>query len=100
MPDGTYACKGCDLPLFDGKWKQVVDMGFVFFHQARPNSLLTSIDLFNPYRDKKAGDPPDALIEVHCRRCGSHMGHILIVTKGTILHCIDGTSLTFSPARA
>lgn len=98
MPDGTYACKGCDLPLYDSKWKKVVDMGFVFFKQSHPNAVLTGIDIFNPY--KKKTDEVDALIEVHCRRCGSHMGHILIVTKGNILHCINGTSLQFTPASA
>jgi peptide-methionine (R)-S-oxide reductase len=37
-----------------------------------------------------------ATIEVHCRRCGSHMGHVLLV-EGEILHCINGTSLVFTP---
>ncbi len=97
MPEGTYACKGCNLTLYSSKWKKVVDMGFVFFKHAEPNSVLTGLDIFNPYMKKKE---PDALTEVHCRRCGSHMGHILIVTKGNMLHCINGTSLQFTPASA
>ncbi len=41
-------------------------------------------------------DAPQILIEAHCRRCGSHLGHILNV-QGDILHCINGTALTFTP---
>jgi peptide-methionine (R)-S-oxide reductase len=41
--------------------------------------------------------PFDIFIEVHCRRCASHMGHILLV-DGKLLHCINGTSLNFVEA--
>jgi len=41
---------------------------------------------------------PANMIEVHCRRCGSHLGHILLVDD-EVLHCINGRSLTFA-ARA
>lgn len=100
MPDGTYACKGCDLVLYESQWKVVVDMGYVFFKHSRTNALLTTVDTFFPYGDKKDDKPRDALIEVHCRRCGSHMGHTLIVGKAGLLHCINGTSLNFTPETA
>jgi peptide-methionine (R)-S-oxide reductase len=101
---GTYACKACDLPIYDSAYKVVLDKGWVFFHHPLENSSLTSIDFQVPPPMAEAGmvtsmDPHIAKnrrspIETHCRRCGSHMGHVLIV-DGPILHCINGTSLTF-----
>ena len=45
--------------------------------------------------------PIDSLTatEVHCRRCGSHLGHIPIV-GGRMLHRVDGTALRFSSSEA
>ncbi len=97
MPEGTYTCKGCCLTLYSSKWKKVLDMGFVFFRHSEPNAVLTGIETFNPYMKK---EEPKALTEVHCRRCGSHLGHILIVVPGEMLHCINGTALRFVPATA
>jgi len=37
-------------------------------------------------------DESNVLTEVHCRRCGSHVGHHLLV-QGMYLHCINGTAL-------
>lgn len=89
--DGSYRCRGCDLTSFDAKWKvNHVDIGWVFFSQARPNTILTGID----ESFEMAGDAK-ATIECHCRRCGSHLGHILDV-RGEVLHCLNGTSLVFS----
>ncbi len=92
--EGVYCCRGCDLTLYDSVWKVELDKGWAFFRQSRENAVLMSID----------GQPPDgmdpegfgALIEAHCRRCGSHLGHILTV-EGKTLHCINGTSLRFRP---
>lgn len=104
---GTYACKACDLPVYDSEYKTVIDKGWVFFYHCLENSSLTSIDFRVPPPMAEAGmvttmDPNIAKnrrspIETHCRRCGSHMGHVLIV-DGPILHCINGTSLTFYSA--
>ena len=97
--EGTYCCRGCDLTVYDSVWKVELDKGWAFFRQSRENTVLMGID----------GDPPDgmepederfaAMIEAHCRRCGSHLGHILTV-QGSTLHCINGTSLRFRPATA
>jgi peptide-methionine (R)-S-oxide reductase len=37
---------------------------------------------------------PGAMVEVHCRRCASHLGHI-VLAEGKLVHCINGTALTF-----
>jgi len=97
--EGTYCCRGCDLTVYDSVWKVELDKGWAFFKQSRENAVLMGID----------GEPPDgmapeddrfgAIIEAHCRRCGSHLGHILPV-EGKTLHCINGASLQFRPANA
>lgn len=95
---GSYACRGCDLTLYESPWKQVLDIGWVFFHQSCPNAILMDIDGEAP--DEMAEmmpDPSQAVIEAHCRRCGSHLGHILYVPPGeAALHCINGTALVFT----
>ena len=95
--EGTYRCKGCDLSSFDSKWKVPhFDIGWVFFSQARPDAILTGIDMNFGMMGGDDGKEPSATIECHCRRCGSHIGHILDV-RGEVLHCLNGASLVFSP---
>ncbi|TFL17511.1 peptide-methionine (R)-S-oxide reductase [Jannaschia formosa] len=89
-----YLCRGCDLPMYDAGWFQPLDKGWVFFHHARPNAVMLALN--GPVRAYGAAMSIDvdrlALTEVHCRRCGSHLGHHLPV-EGMYLHCINGTSL-------
>ncbi len=95
---GTYHCKGCDLKSFDGRWKTVLDKGWVFFFHSEPDAVLMSIDGPTPeYGQMTAGKK--AIPEVHCRRCGSHLGHFLIV-EGKMTHCINGAALNFKPVSA
>lgn len=83
---GIYQCKGCDLDVYESQFKVVLDKGWVFFQHSIPNSVLTSIDYgLNP------------LIESHCRRCGSHLGHVFYLEE-QILSCINGASLNFKPS--
>ena len=91
---GTYHCKGCDLHNYDARLKVVLDKGWVFFDHSEPDSVLTAID--GPVPEYGAMSEDTALTEVHCRRCGGHLGHVLIIGGG-ILHCINGASLEFKP---
>ncbi len=91
---GAFACRGCDLPLYVSEHRAEIEQGFVFFRHSRPNAVLTDIDYTDAYG--MGADGGSAMIEAHCRRCGSHLGHIL-VTEGKLVHCINGTSLTFEP---
>ncbi len=89
---GIYQCKGCDLPVFSSATKtQHDDIGWAFFHLAEENSILTGQDIFGGMGSERP------VIEAHCRRCGSHLGHVLTV-KGTTLHCINGSALVFKEA--
>lgn len=96
--DGIYACRGCDLSLYEARSREPVDLGWVFFVHSLPDSILTGVD-----GPQKAYGQADSdlitMIEVHCRRCASHQGHILLI-KGEMLHCINGTALNFYPKAA
>ena len=93
---GTYHCKGCDLPLYSSEHYSPQKIGFVFFDHSFPNAVLTGI-----HTDDYNGSlpQPKVFMEVHCRRCGSHLGHIVTV-KGKPLHCINGTALKLEDAAA
>ena len=97
---GHYHCKGCDLTIYDSDQKTVRFIGWVFYHHARPNSVLLGIDEWPALMSEadEMGEPRQ-VTEVHCRRCGSHLGHYLQVEED-MLHCINGTALRFTPDAA
>lgn len=97
---GHYHCRACDLTIYDSDQKTVRQIGWVFFYHARANSVLLSIDEWPAVMSQaeEMGEPRQ-VTEAHCRRCGSHLGHILQV-QGDMLHCINGTSLAFTPGDA
>ncbi len=87
---GVYQCRGCDLPLYSSEHKFDSGTGWPSFWQALPEATATQ---------------PDRTIwgvhtEVHCRRCGSHLGHIFDDGPKPTgkRHCINGVSLVFKPA--
>ena len=96
--EGLYHCRGCELPVYESAYK-VVLANYVFFYNAVPDAMLMGIDTVNPYGAGESAAPEDHLIEVHCRRCGSHHGHVLKVLDKA-LHCINGAALDFRPAEA
>lgn len=93
---GHYHCKGCDLTIYESAQKTVRLIGWVFYHHARPDSVLLGIDEW-PALMSEAEDmgEPRQVTEVHCRRCGSHLGHLLQV-QDDMLHCINGAALSFA----
>lgn len=97
---GHYHCRGCDLTIYDSNQKTVRFIGWVFYYHARPNSVLLAIDEWPAMMSEaeEMGEPRQ-VTEVHCRRCGSHLGH-LIQVQGDMLHCINGAALSFTPDAA
>ena len=87
---GTFACAGCDLPLFSSETKFESGTGWPSFYQPLPNAVATTSD-----RSLLI-----ARTEVHCRRCGGHLGHVFEDgPKPTGLrYCMNGVALTFKPA--
>ena len=89
---GTFFCAGCDLPLFASKTKFDSGTGWPSFYAPLANAVGTTTDY-------KIGFPRT---EVHCRRCGGHLGHVFNDgPKPTGLrYCMNGVALKFRPARA
>lgn len=87
--EGTYLCAGCDLPLFNSDTKFNSGTGWPSFFAPLDNAIATTSDrTFFMVRT-----------EVHCRRCGGHLGHVFNDgPKPTGLrYCMNGVSLTFVP---
>ena len=87
---GVYACAGCGLPLFASDTKFESGTGWPSFYTPIEGAVEKSDDFsFGMARD-----------EVHCRRCGGHLGHVFNDgPKPTGLrYCINGLSLKFIPA--
>lgn len=87
---GTFHCAGCDLPLYSSETKFDSGTGWPSFYDALPNAVGTRED--NSFFMKRT--------EVHCRRCGGHLGHIFSDGPAPtgLRHCINGVSLNFRPA--
>ena len=87
---GEYHCRGCDLHIYRSKWKYDSGTGWPSFYRAVRGSVATKPD-YKLLRPRT---------EVHCRRCGSHLGHIFDDGPKPTgkRHCLNGVSLVFRPA--
>ena len=87
---GTFICAGCDLPLFASKTKFDSGTGWPSFYEPIEGAVLKDTDYtLGMVRD-----------EVHCRRCGGHLGHVFDdgPPPTGLRYCINGVSLKFVPA--
>ena len=89
---GTYACAGCQLPVYRSQDKFESGTGWPSFIRAIPANVRTMEDntLFS------------TRTEVHCRRCGGHLGHVFNDGPRPTGQrwCMNGVALRFIPARA
>jgi peptide-methionine (R)-S-oxide reductase len=87
---GIYHCKGCDLAVYASDHKYDSKTGWPSFWQSLDNAVRTKPD--NGFFITRT--------EVHCRRCGSHLGHIFDDGPPPTgkRHCLNGISLVFRPA--
>jgi peptide-methionine (R)-S-oxide reductase len=84
---GEFACAGCNLPLFTSTTKFESGTGWPSFYAPIANAVKTSVDTtFGVSRT-----------EVHCRRCGGHLGHVFEDgPKPTGLrYCMNGVAMKF-----
>lgn len=89
--DGVYLCAGCGQELFDSKVKYKSGTGWPSY--------------FQPINKKAVGTRVDNSLfstrtEVHCSRCGGHLGHVFDDGPHPtgLRYCMNSVSLYFQPS--
>ena len=87
---GVFHCAGCELALFDAATKYNSGTGWPSFFKPIDNAIGTQVDrsLFS------------VRTEVHCRRCGGHLGHVFEDGPAPtgLRYCMNGIAMTFTAA--
>jgi peptide-methionine (R)-S-oxide reductase len=90
--NGVFSCAGCNLPLFSSQTKFDSRTGWPSFYQPLAQAVATRKDAsFGMIRD-----------EVHCRRCGGHLGHVFDdgPPPTGLRYCMNGLAMNFTPQSA
>ena len=89
---GIFSCAGCTLPLFSSKTKFDSGTGWPSFWAPLPTAV----------RNRDDGSLGMSRIEVHCRRCGGHLGHVFDDGPKPTgkRYCMNGVAMTFQAGKA
>ena len=84
---GTFLCKGCAQPLFSSKTKFESGTGWPSFWAPLPSAVGTKTDRAMLI----------ARTEVHCDRCGGHLGHVFDDGPKPTgkRYCMNGVAMSF-----
>ncbi|RWR03433.1 hypothetical protein ED28_00150 [[Pantoea] beijingensis] len=86
---GIFFCAGCDLPVFSSLTKFDSHTGWPSFWQPLEKAVVKRRDItFGVVRQ-----------EVHCRRCGGHLGHVFDdgPPPTGLRYCMNGAAMLFRP---
>jgi len=86
---GMYACAACGLPLFESSTKFDSGTGWPSFNDPLEGAVENTDDRSHGM----------ARTEVHCSRCGSHLGHVFPdgPPPTHLRYCINGVAMNFLP---